>query len=395
MGSAMKAVSSKSCTRAMGATKATHGRAHTRNNGRGVARASLATGRRNVFSSSSRSFSPSHTFMTTTTLISTISTRSTTTTSTVSVSPCASSSSSERLTAKEWIENWRGQSTGGKEGSNVSKLVVEDVSSTSMNESVSESSIEKQQENSVETIANEEEGDSDGDSDVGYIPGKELMGLTGGWMFGEVGLKTDDGLEKSMEATLKGWYKNKGGSNTTKKYGGKKEKVASKEPTAAIGKDFGGMAGGWPSGEVGLKEFNKSGDVAAKRSQDANDLSVYLPLAIASAIIVSGFMIFFFGIDVNSLVKSIQGSYSEVARTVEGDGGNSSGGVGALIGGDAPGQLPVRTAGLIVFTLLTIAITTSKLKAGVDSFTSKAGDSLKIGFLMVFAAAIAYKIIIE
>ena len=334
--------------------------------------------------------------------LTTVTTRSMTTSTQTVSTVSGAASSTEGPTAKEWIASWRDKQDCTPKIDGVEVVAPSSDESETISETdqtSSDTEYESISDNSLQNIANEasvanenEEKSAERKKDIGYIPGKEMMGLTGGWMFGEVGLKTDDGVERSMEETLKGWYKNPAGSATTKKKSPKKEKVECEVPTASIGKDFGGMAGGWPSGEVGLKQFNKSGDVAGQR-QEASELSVYLPLAIVSAAIVSGAAIFFFGVDISSLIQNVQGGFSDIVGRPETAGSASNGSTGAVITSTDTASL--RTGGLVLLVLVLAALTASNAQRAIENLKTTASDSLKIGALMAVAAAVAYKIITE
>lgn len=88
--------------------------------------------------------------------------------------------------------------------------------------------------------------------DPSKYPDKELFGMTGGWAGGQVGLM------KFIEETEK-----KGGSSTSLSKESKK-KSSSKGSNIDLSKDFGGLAGGFPGGEKGVKIYVSTGKAPEK-----------------------------------------------------------------------------------------------------------------------------------
>ena len=245
---------------------------------------------------------------------------------------------------------------------------------------------------------------------VGFQPGKEMGGWTGGWMGGELGLKTEEGLEKAMSETMKNVQATPPEQLETTKTKYKNIEKAQAEAKVGravealpVGKDFGGMAGGWPLGEVGLKtqeglDFVNSGKTKKYgEAGDENNLGVYLPLAVVSTVVTAAFMAFFFQIDVGA-------AYDALMQTVSGSG--SAGGEGGAAPGAGASVLRAAVAqssdsrtlvlgGGALAGVLATQLAASAISNSLASLRAKAGDNAKIGALVVAGMAVAYKILSE
>ena len=276
---------------------------------------------------------------------------------------------------------------------------VEVINGSTLSQEEEKSQEERMDEEEAKQMPAEEDGEDgeDGEDEEesgGYIPGKELFGLTGGWIAGEIGLKTPEGFEKAVTKTLGTEIP---AASEAKKEPGKKKIPASAVPdggNANPGKNFGGMAGGWPAGEVGLKDFNVSGNVTAA-SESA--LSVYLPLAIVSFVIIAGFLSFFFGVDVSSVKTSVQAVLTAVMSGSDGSegSGGSSDGAGGLLSLGSGGQSTTTLAGSAALAVIVGLQVIQAIQRSVSAATEKAIGAVKISALVAAAATLAYKIVTE
>lgn len=329
-----------------------------------------------------------------------------------------SSSKANAEEARQWIENWRRASAERVDAS--APEPVPEAFQEPVPEAFSEPEPESKPELEPVVMAAEivreteaEEGDDDDDGDGtaemddaeeeegavvntggGYVPGKELFGLTGGWMGGELGLKTPEGFERAVSETMQP------AASTAAPSDGESKTVntaaaATTMPSAGAnvspGKTYGGMAGGWPLGEVGLKEFNSSGRLP---EAEDNALSVYLPLAIVSLIVAGGFASFFFGVDVQSIPTTVQAALT----TVVSDGASGGAGGGARIGlsnvlGESPSA--AKVAGGVALSLLGGLLVIRAVERGVNAATEKLVAVLKLSALAMLAGTLAYKILTE
>ena len=273
---------------------------------------------------------------------------------------------------------------------------VEVTNGSTLSQEEEKSQEERMDEEEAKQMPAEEDGEDGEDEEEsgGYTPGKELFGLTGGWIAGEIGLKTPEGFEKAVTKTLGTEIP---AASEAKKKPGKKKIPASAVPdggNANPGKNFGGMAGGWPAGEVGLKDFNVSGNVTAA-SESA--LSVYLPLAIVSFVIIGGFLSFFFGVDVSSVKTSVQAVLTAVMSGSDGSegSGGSSDGAGGLLSLGSGGQSTTTLVGSAALAVIVGLQVIQAIQRSVSAATEKAIGAVKISALVAAAATLAYKIVTE
>lgn len=111
--------------------------------------------------------------------------------------------------------------------------------------------------------------------DVSKYPGREANNAAGGWAGGEKGLKrfSEESLKAGISAP----------KETPTKGPGAPRKQLPPSMDVQLAKDFGGAAGGFPGGEVGLKAFNETGKVPKPTRKPTVGLGGYLAVATAGA----------------------------------------------------------------------------------------------------------------
>ena len=250
-----------------------------------------------------------------------------------------------------------------------------------------------------ETIAMATVGDDGSDeAGEGFVPSKELGGMTGGWMGGELGLKTEEGYEKAMSETMKAVNATPPEQLETTKTKYKKEpSERDPEKRLSVGKDFGGMAGGWPLGEVGLKTDEGRDAVSSGRTKEyggqtsENNLGVYLPLAVVSFGITAALMAFFFQIDIGALTNQLQSAGSDAPPGT----GAGAGTVLRSVVAQSSSNRTLVVGGGALASVLMMQLVTSAISSSVTSFRMKLEDNVKVGALLIVGMALAYKILSE
>jgi hypothetical protein len=220
--------------------------------------------------------------------------------------------------------------------------------------------------------------------------------FTGGFAGGEKGLWAyrDELAEKNAAKALE-----------------KKKRARRESRDVSLAKDFGGMAGGFPGGEMGVKSFNATGSVPETPTPTLG----WGPPTLGALAVVCGMTYYTTGeLSADALVKTAKSVVDAVANGVNTaatsvDAGDAAEGVGAgldvvgaglgaaaVVFGQAIDLLPepVKEVGSqAASTAFTILIGVIAAKILFDKAVAAVGSSIKIAILGACSGAIALKIL--